>query len=173
MSIRLMATRNFLNTNLVVSFIILGLIFAGGRAMVNWSSCQVKASANFESMMVADYPVVKPLTMVKVLPAQLAQVMPPVAAPLPIMAPRLLQGVMPDYPAEARAQGIEGMVMLSLQIGPDGRVASSNVKQSSGFAVLDAAALHSAANWIFVPAQQGLANVLSVFEVPVSFRLDK
>ena len=44
-----------------------------------------------------------------------------------------------DYPASALSAGAEGTVRASLTIGPDGRVASCNVTQSSGNGSLDSA----------------------------------
>jgi protein TonB len=45
------------------------------------------------------------------------------------------------YPSEARSAGIVGVVAVRFAIGSDGRVTQATLSQSSGSAVLDAAAL--------------------------------
>lgn len=45
------------------------------------------------------------------------------------------------YPSEARSAGIVGAVGVRFMIGPDGRITQATLSQSSGAAVLDAAAL--------------------------------
>lgn len=45
------------------------------------------------------------------------------------------------YPSEALARGLEGRVLVSAQIGPDGQVRGATLLESSGYAMLDQAAL--------------------------------
>jgi protein TonB len=47
------------------------------------------------------------------------------------------------YPALARRQGWEGQVLLTLTVEPGGHLQNLRVASSSGYAVLDAAALHA------------------------------
>lgn len=47
----------------------------------------------------------------------------------------------PEYPARARRQGWQGTVDVDLHVGRDGAVEHVNVGRSSGFALLDAAAV--------------------------------
>lgn len=42
-----------------------------------------------------------------------------------------------DYPAQARAAREQGLVQLSLEVGPNGRVTGCTVTRSSGSALLD------------------------------------
>jgi TonB family protein len=77
----------------------------------------------------------------------------------------------PRYPADARRQGLEGMVVLSVLVRSDGRVEEARVAASSGAAVLDEVALDAVRKWTFVPARQGGRPVESVVEVPVKFAL--
>lgn len=49
----------------------------------------------------------------------------------------------PDYPPKARRLEQEGTVVVSLTIGADGAVKTARVARSSGYALLDAAALAS------------------------------
>ncbi|MBU0686705.1 MAG: energy transducer TonB [Candidatus Margulisbacteria bacterium] len=95
----------------------------------------------------------------------------PVAKPLPIMPPQLIKQVLPVYPESAVKEGIEGVVTLNLIIGKDGKVVESQVKSSSGSESLDLAASQAASKWVFVPAKQSEAAVLSHFEVPITFKL--
>lgn len=47
----------------------------------------------------------------------------------------------PEYPARARRQGWQGTVDVELHVGRDGAVEQASIGRSSGFAVLDAAAV--------------------------------
>lgn len=55
----------------------------------------------------------------------------------------------PDYPAIARAMGYQGRVTLLLEVMPDGSCGSVDITRSSGYAILDTAALRAARGWIF------------------------
>jgi protein TonB len=75
----------------------------------------------------------------------------------------------PAYPPEARRLGQQGRVVLEVQIGADGRVTSASVKHSSGFPLLDSAAVQGVLRWTFEPARVTGLPVASRAEVPVSF----
>jgi protein TonB len=77
----------------------------------------------------------------------------------------------PAYPRQARLKGWEGTVVLAVTVGPDGRCRSLAVASSSGFAVLDRAALAAVRHWRFEPARRNGLAVEAVAEVPVTFRL--
>ena len=77
----------------------------------------------------------------------------------------------PRYPSAARAQRVEGVVVLSVLVRPDGRVEDARVTSSSGATVLDDAALTAVRTWLFEPATQGGRAVESIVEVPVKFAL--
>lgn len=66
-----------------------------------------------------------------------------------VAAGSLLYRVEPEYPAAARAAGIEGPVVLAVHIGPDGSV--KELKQLSGSVVLGQAAMEAVKNWRFKP----------------------
>lgn len=78
----------------------------------------------------------------------------------------------PHYPALARRRGYEGRVLIRVVVPPDGRAARAEIKESSGYRVLDRAALEAVKNWRFVPARHRGRPVSSTVEVPVSFRLE-
>jgi protein TonB len=79
----------------------------------------------------------------------------------------------PTYPASARREGLSGRVVLRVQLDADGSVVSTRVRQSSGHAILDEAAMASVRLWRFQPAkQQGIA-IEQVIAVPITFRIDR
>lgn len=77
----------------------------------------------------------------------------------------------PHYPFAARRQGIEGSVVLLVLVLADGSCGGVMVKQSSGYPVLDKAALETVRKWRFIPARRGAYAVETRVQVPVTFRL--
>ena len=77
----------------------------------------------------------------------------------------------PRYPLAARERGLEGVVVLSVLVRPDGRVDDATVAASSGAPVLDDAALNAVRTWLFTPATRGGRPVESIVEVPLRFTL--
>lgn len=77
----------------------------------------------------------------------------------------------PSYPLDALQAGIEGRVVLRVVVGSDGKVLSTALETSGGFASLDRAATDAVQNWRFSPARRaGLAVEYEVL-VPVNFRI--
>ncbi len=77
-----------------------------------------------------------------------------------------------DYPALARRHGIEGRVLVQASVLQSGRLDEVRVIRSSGFAVLDEAALRAGRRWRCTPARyEGMARD-SVISVPVVFRIE-
>ena len=62
---------------------------------------------------------------------------------------RLVHQVEPEYPPEARAKGIEGPVVLDVQVQGDGRVSTVNVV--SGDPILSEAAVKAVKQWVYQP----------------------
>lgn len=79
----------------------------------------------------------------------------------------------PAYPAEARQLRQQGRVILAVQVSADGRAASVSLARSSGFPLLDAAAVEGVRRWTFVPAQAAGLATPSRVEVPVVFALSQ
>lgn len=77
----------------------------------------------------------------------------------------------PTYPAFARRLGHEGRVIIRVRVLPTGAVGAADVARSSGYAVLDEAALATIKRWRFRPAQQSGQTVDATLDVPISFRL--
>lgn len=108
---------------------------------------------------------------------------PPVPAPAPappapppvVEAPRFnaayLNNPPPDYPAVARRRGLEGRVVVRAEVLADGRCARVELKQGSGHALLDEAALEAVRKWRFIPARQGDMAVNAWVDVPIAFKL--
>lgn len=78
----------------------------------------------------------------------------------------------PEYPPVARRRGEAGTVLLSVWVEADGRAGEVSVRQGSGSARLDRAALEAVRRWRFVPAKNGGVALASRIEVPIIFRLE-
>ena len=88
-------------------------------------------------------------------------------------AQSFLQNLAPQYPWKARINGWQGQVLIRASITPGGRAESAQVAESSGFSVLDGAALGAVRDWQFVPARRGGQQVASNVEIPIVFKLDQ
>jgi TonB family protein len=77
----------------------------------------------------------------------------------------------PEYPERARREGWEGTTLLRVLVDRQGISKTIQVSQSSGFALLDGAAVKAVEQWRFYPAQNGNGPVESWVRVPILFRL--
>ena len=97
-------------------------------------------------------------------------------SPLPVVAARFdadyLHNPKPIYPAIARRNGEEGKVLLKVRVSAEGSALEVEVKQSSGFPRLDAAARDAVLRWRFVPARRGDEAVETAVVVPINFSLE-
>ncbi len=87
-----------------------------------------------------------------------------VSAPKPIFTPD------PEYSEEARKAKYQGVVVLWLVIGPDGRPREIKVARPLGMG-LDEKAVEAVRTWRFEPARKDGQPVAVVMNVEVSFRL--
>jgi periplasmic protein TonB len=87
-------------------------------------------------------------------------------------APEVLEQVKPRYPRRARADGIEGLVLVRVIIGTDGRIEPEHTRIVRSVPALDAAALSAVGQWRFTPAlgHQG-RPVRVIVEIPLQFSL--
>ena len=85
--------------------------------------------------------------------------------------PTHLRNPAPRYPIEARRLGQQGLVVLVVQVDRAGRPTSVELKQRSGFPLLDESALTAVRRWTFRPAWIGGMTVESIVEVPIRFVL--
>lgn len=83
-----------------------------------------------------------------------------------------LKNPLPPYPRLARERGWQGTTVLRVMVLATGTAESVEVVQSSGFRVLDDAAVTSVRGWRFLPARRGESAVNSWVEVPVRFQLE-
>ncbi len=77
----------------------------------------------------------------------------------------------PEYPALARRRGYEGLVFLEVLVDRKGKVIDLKIAQSSGFTILDQAALQAVKKWLFKPAQRGPEPIEDRVKVPIRFQL--
>jgi len=77
----------------------------------------------------------------------------------------------PEYPRAAREAGWEGTTVLQVLVLPDGTVGLVSLHKTSGYAVLDEAALTAVKTWRFVPAMDGSFPLRSVVRLPIRFDL--
>jgi protein TonB len=78
----------------------------------------------------------------------------------------------PDYPPRARRLGLEGEVLIRTRVLPNGEPDELVLAQSSGYALLDQAAIKAVRTWRFRPALRSDERIASWVEIPVRFRLE-
>lgn len=86
--------------------------------------------------------------------------------------PFALDNPKPVYPLSARRRGVQGVVLLQVNVSDEGAVTGIHIMRSSGFRILDIAALNSVKRWRFMPALQGELKVNSTVQVPIRFVLN-
>lgn len=77
----------------------------------------------------------------------------------------------PEYPWLARRRGWEGTVVVGARVEQDGLPSSVEVQESSGYKILDDAAVAAIRQWRFKPAQSGRLTFRSTITIPVRFQL--
>lgn len=83
-----------------------------------------------------------------------------------------LRNPAPPYPQTAIERGQEGLVVISALVNPEGRPGRVEIKQSSGFPLLDQSALAAIKKWKFNPGRAGLLAHEAWVTIPVRFRLE-
>jgi protein TonB len=78
----------------------------------------------------------------------------------------------PKYPGSATSRGWEGTVRLLVKVTPEGDSEEVTVQRSSGYDVLDEAAIEAVEKWKFIPAKRGDTAVSSSVVVPINFVLN-
>ena len=90
------------------------------------------------------------------------------APPADVTPPVVIDHVDPVYPASALPEQKHADVVLALTVDVDGHVSKTDVLQSGG-ADLDEAAIIAAREWTFTPAMRGGKPVASRIKVPFHF----
>ena len=86
---------------------------------------------------------------------------------------QLISGAGPIYPAQAKAQGLQGDVVVRYNVTAQGMVVDAEVISSEPPGVFDAAALDAVNSWRFnAPVVDGVAQPSEGRQSTVSFRLD-
>ncbi len=88
-----------------------------------------------------------------------------------VTAPRLLHKVEPEYTDEAREADLNGTVVLSIEVHPDGKAYNVQVERGLG-AGLDEAAVQAIEQWEFEPGKKAGKPVTVAARVEVSFSQD-
>ena len=78
----------------------------------------------------------------------------------------------PQYPSLAEERGWQGVVMLSAFVQREGEPSEVLVDQSSGYKILDEAALKAVRKWKFTSAHRGGQTVSAWIKIPIRFELE-
>ena len=79
----------------------------------------------------------------------------------------------PVYPRAAQENNWEGSVLLDAVILPDGTVGGLRVERSSGYGLLDDAALAAVKDWRYRPALKDNAPVACRIKIRIQFKLEE
>ena len=77
----------------------------------------------------------------------------------------------PIYPRVARERGWEGRVVLGVAVDPTGAIAGVEITETSGYRVLDQAALSAVRHWRFADGDDSVPSRDTVVRVPITFKL--
>lgn len=77
----------------------------------------------------------------------------------------------PSYPTIARKMRYEGVVVLDIEVLPDGNAGEIKIVESSGYEILDKTALEEVKKWRFIPAYRNGKPIKSVVRQKILFRL--
>lgn len=89
----------------------------------------------------------------------------------PVFDAQYLNNPVPLYPQLARQRGVQGMVLVNVVVKTDGTPADVIVTRSSGYEILDVAALDAVKQWRFIPAKRSGKVVEANVVVPVEFKI--
>lgn len=85
--------------------------------------------------------------------------------------PNYFQNPPPVYPEIAKQMRLEGLVILAVTVDKDGTPVKVEIYKSSGYQLLDQAALKTIIHWKFQPGRIGGLPVESKVTIPIRFRL--
>lgn len=87
--------------------------------------------------------------------------------------PGYFQNRPPKYPPLAKQMHQEGLVLLMVEVDRKGMAVKVEVKQSSGYQLLDQAALEAVRHWRFQPERIGDIPFESKVTIPIRFCLEE
>lgn len=114
---------------------------------------------------------------------QVAQAQPPAPpapppappAPEPVTEPKGYAGYLnnpaPTYPSAAQLRKLQGRVVLKVHVLASGQPDTVDIAQSSGYDILDQAAIKAVTAWVFDPAKRGTKPIDGWVNVPINFKL--
>jgi len=95
----------------------------------------------------------------------------PPAPPITYALPNYKQNSPPKYPLLARRRNYQGTALLEVLVTREGKVGSVRLARSSGFEMLDRAAIKGVRKWLFHPGKRGDEVVEMWVKVPIRFQL--
>ncbi len=78
----------------------------------------------------------------------------------------------PNYPRRARVRGQQGTALIHARLNAGGEVIKTRLAKSSGFTLLDKAAMKAVYQWDFLPGSTEQNNSQVWVEIPVQFILN-
>jgi len=91
--------------------------------------------------------------------------------PVMVTEPAIRNWVEPRYPRMAQRRNQQGVVMLDVIVDEQGNPVTVDVLKSSGYPVLDDAAVDAVKRWSFQPEQRNQQFVRSRVHIPVVFEI--
>ena len=88
-----------------------------------------------------------------------------------ITPPVVIYKVSPKYPDEARKKYLEGKVLLKMTVSNEGIVSDAEVVESSGYDILDEAAINAVKEWRFTPAKENSEAISAEVVMPIIFKI--
>lgn len=92
--------------------------------------------------------------------------------PITYAHPIYKHNISPPYPLLARKRGHQGTVLLEVLVSTDGKAASIRLSRSSGYSILDRAAIKGVRDWLFYPAKRGDDLFEMWVKIPIRFTLN-
>jgi TonB family protein len=86
--------------------------------------------------------------------------------------PSIIHRTTPEYTVKALQAGLEGTVVLYVQIGTDGRAHHIKVIRHLGLG-LDEKAIAAVSRWRFLPGRKNGVSVVAPATIEVTFRLER
>jgi TonB family protein len=89
----------------------------------------------------------------------------------PVFNAAYLNNPTPQYPQSAKDAGVQGKVLLLVDVSSGGFAKMVQISNSSGYSALDISAKNAVSKWKFVPAMQNGKPVEASVIVPIEFKL--